>query len=83
MFLLNAGDHCGELHPVDAVGDEHLHCEPGGGRHPGHALLRAAVHHLGRHQHLDLRVAHVQDSHIHTGETLVYLQIMRAGIETH
>ena len=51
----------------DAERDQHLHREPGAGRHPGDALLRAAIHHLGRHQHLDLRLAHVPHRHLHPG----------------
>ena len=60
-----------------AVRDQHLHREPGPGRHPRHGVLRPALHHLGRHQHVDIWIAHVQDRHLHPGESydLVCLRV--------
>ena len=62
-----SGFHRRDNDQVHAVRDEYLHREPGPCRHPGHAILRPALHHLGRDQHLDLRIAHVQDRHLHPG----------------
>ena len=55
LVLLPAGLHRGDDDQVDAVGHQHLHREPGHGRHVGHALLRPALRHLGRDEHLDIR----------------------------
>ena len=79
-FLLPAGLHRGDDDQVDAVGDEHLHRQPGDGRHARHALLRSALGHLGRHQHLDLRIPDVQDCYLHPGKAARLLGSGEAGL---
>lgn len=54
-------------HLACAERDQHLHREPGPRRHSRDAVLRAAIHHLGRHKHVDLRLAHVPDCYLHSG----------------